>query len=952
MRKVLLSIAAVFAAIVSLNAQQTNINLGQNSQTSVTGCYFAIYDFGGLNGGYQPNRDDHITIHSSDPTNHAVQVNVDLQSFDVDCSDTLFIYNGPTVDPATLLAVLTNCITDSMGSLALTYTATIQNAAGCLTIRFKTDGSGEGDGFVITTGCVRPCQRVEVEFDPVLSSKVPHLEADGWKYIDVCPGEELHLVAKGVYPDNGYSYQQTDATSKFLWDLGYEFFEEVGMNVLDYEFMEGRGYDISVSVTDSMGCYTYMPQIFRVRTSSNPIKKVMNLRDACHGTEVQVPVGYEWMAALQLDTISNEQSTTLKVSDTIYLPDGIMCGTPPTCSYVSPVTFTSFSPTATIQSPNDLLYVRISMEHSYVGDIWIRLTCPNQQYVSIMKKYDFGYSTCTSSIPPQEKGWLAGDNSESAYFGIPIDQYGSATCIPTGLGTCWNYCWSNATNQGYQYAPGSYVYRTASVHNNSVDSTNVAQMTNVYHPDGDFSNLIGCPLNGVWSIEVMDGYGQDDGYVCGWEIALDPELLPQNWSYNCVLDTAWVTGPGAAQGTTFVPDTAGIITYNVYVQDNLGCIYDTITHINVVNKPEPKLGEDFNICAGDIVTLNPHYNTDQYPDVTTTYTWNTGDQTETIEVISAGDYSVRCQTRSQSGLVCTGYDSIHIDIYESPNFDFDAPQLSGCAPLTLRIENNSTPADSYFEWYLVTHDDFGNMRVLYSSTEHSPVFRLEEAGTYSILLKATTPDGCKDSVRLWNYVTVNEQPIAAFAADPEISLISESLGNVEFINQVDPAFVPQAANWSYYWDFGDGNTDSTYSPTHTYSSWGDYDVTLTVQSSSGCKSEISHTVVVEQDLIFPNVITPNGDNINDVFAIENLNTNVNAEDPDGYRNNRLQVFDRWGKKVYDAKNYDTYAKDGQIHMGEKVFDANGLSDGVYYYSFHYKGKAKTITFNGSITIVR
>jgi len=25
---------------------------------------------------------------------------------------------------------------------------------------------------------------------------------------------------------------------------------------------------------------------------------------------------------------------------------------------------------------------------------------------------------------------------------------------------------------------------------------------------------------------------------------------------------------------------------------------------------------------------------------------------------------------------------------------------------------------------------------------------------------------------------------------------------------------------------------------------------------------------------------------------------------------------------------------------------------VYYYSFHYKGKAKDITFNGSITIIR
>ncbi|MBQ3735280.1 MAG: gliding motility-associated C-terminal domain-containing protein, partial [Bacteroidales bacterium] len=82
------------------------------------------------------------------------------------------------------------------------------------------------------------------------------------------------------------------------------------------------------------------------------------------------------------------------------------------------------------------------------------------------------------------------------------------------------------------------------------------------------------------------------------------------------------------------------------------------------------------------------------------------------------------------------------------------------------------------------------------------------------------------------------------------------------------------------------------------------------------------------------------------------NTNINPEDPDGYRNNRLQIFDRWGKKVYDAKNYDTYAKDGTIYPGLQVFDGSGLTDGVYYYSFQYKGKAKTITFNGSITIVR
>lgn len=949
MKKIVLSIVAIFLVVISLNAQ--TINLGQGTQTSYTGCNFTIYDIGGLNDNYQPNRDDHITIYSNDPTNHAVQISVDVPSFDVDDSDTLFVYNGATVDPSTLLAALTNSEIDYTGAQTLIYTATIQNSEGCLTIRFKTDGSGEGAGFVITTKCERPCQRVQVEFEPTLSSKVPKLDSDGWFYIDVCPGEELHLVAKGVYPDNGYSYHQSDATSTFLWDLGYDFIEEVGQTTLDYEFPEGRGYDISVSITDSMGCYSYMPQIFRIRTSSNPIKKVMDLRDACTGSEVNVPVGYEWMAALQVDTITNEQLTTLKVADTIFLPDGIECGTPPSCSYVSPVTFTSFSPTATIQSPNDLLYVRISLEHSYIGDIWIKLTCPNQQYVSIMKKYDGGSSDCSGQIPSSQKGWSSGSNSTTAYFGLPVDDY-VIGCTPSPMGICWNYCWSNATNQGYQYAAEDYVYRTSSVHNGSVDSTNVALMTNVYHPDGDFANLIGCPLNGVWSIEVMDGYSVDNGYICGWEIALDPSLLPQNWSYHCILDSAWVEGPGASQGTSFVPDSAGVIPYKVFIKDNLGCIYDTITHIQIVENPDPNIGEDFKICAGDIVTLDPHYNTESSEGVTTSYLWNTGDKTETIEVISAGEYSVRCQSRSQSGLVCTGYDTIRVDIYESPQFDFTAPELSGCAPLTLKIENNSTPADSYYEWYLVTHDDFENMRVLYTSNQKSPIFRLEEPGVYSILVKATTPDGCVDSMALWNYINVNEQPIAAFAANPEISILSESLGNVNFINQVDPAFVPQASGWTYLWDFGDGSTDSIASPQHTYSSWGDYDVVLTVQSLSGCKSEISHTVVIEQDLIFPNVITPNGDNINDVFAIENLNTNVNPEDPDGYRNNHLEIFNRWGKKVYDAKNYDTYAKDGQIYKGLKVFDANGLQDGVYYYSFHYKGKAKTITFNGSITVVR
>lgn len=943
--KKILSLFALLCGVLAMNAQV--ITLGVSTQTSVTGCSVSVYDNGGLNGNYSPNMDNYVTICSNDANNHSVRVNLELASFDVDCSDTLFIYDGQSInDP--LLVALTSCITDSITSPTLSYAATVYNTSGCLTIRFKTDSEAEGAGFALTTDCVRPCQRINVILDTVASNKVPHLEADGYLYLDVCPYDIIHLVAHGDYVDNGYSYVQSDATSTFHWDMSWETIDTLGGNAIDYQFPEGRGYDVAISISDSAGCESYIPYTFRVRTSSNPIREVLDFPEVCAGTEVELSVGYDFISALQVDTIGSEQLTALSVADTIFLPDGQPCGNPPSCSYVSPVTFTSFSPAATIQSANDILFVRINIEHSYIGDIWIKLTCPNQQFVSILKKFSGGSSSCSGQIPASEWGWN-GTGNASAYLGSPVDDSGG-NCTPTPMGQCWNYCWSNATNQGYTYSNNYYVYQGGGSLS-SIDSTNTALMTNVYHPDGSFANLIGCPMNGTWSIEVMDGFSIDNGYLCGWEIALDPALLPQDWSYDVVVDSVWLDGPGA-NGPVVVPDSAGFMTYNIHVMDELGCIYDTVNHMEVVGHPEPNLGPDFNICYGDITVLDPHYDQDGAEGQTTAYHWSTGDETKTIEALTAGDYFVHIATTSESGLTCEGSDTIHLDMFEKPILNFDLPELSGCAPLNLRIENNSTPEGSSFAWYIMTIDDFGNLNTAYSSTLTSPTFQLKDPGLYSVAVKMITPDGCRDSITMWNYIEVNPQPLAEFEADPAISMLNENGGVVNFVNYADPSIVTGGSG-SFYWDFGDGTIDSThFDDPHTYTTWGDFNVTLHVESNSGCSSEITHTVVIEQDLIFPNVITPNGDGINDVFAIENLNTNVNPEDPDGYRNNRLMIHDRWGNKVYDAKNYDTYANDGTIYPGSQIFDGSGLSDGTYFYTFHYKGKAKTITYNGSLTIIR
>lgn len=73
-------------------------------------------------------------------------------------------------------------------------------------------------------------------------------------------------------------------------------------------------------------------------------------------------------------------------------------------------------------------------------------------------------------------------------------------------------------------------------------------------------------------------------------------------------------------------------------------------------------------------------------------------------------------------------------------------------------------------------------------------------------------------------------------ARADFSLTTDTQGNVSFTN------LSVNAN-SFHWDFGDGTTDTTASPAHTYATFGNYAVTLVV--SNGCTSDtLTDTVEV------------------------------------------------------------------------------------------------------------
>ncbi|MCK9163747.1 MAG: gliding motility-associated C-terminal domain-containing protein [Bacteroidales bacterium] len=106
----------------------------------------------------------------------------------------------------------------------------------------------------------------------------------------------------------------------------------------------------------------------------------------------------------------------------------------------------------------------------------------------------------------------------------------------------------------------------------------------------------------------------------------------------------------------------------------------------------------------------------------------------------------------------------------------------------------------------------------------------------------------------------------------------------------------------------------------------------------GCDSIIYLDLQVDYAM-FPNVVTPNGDGVNDIFEIHNL------IDQDAFPENELIIYSRQGKKIYQAKN---------IKSREDFWDPQKTrsTDGTYFYRFFGKRPDKTLEFNGSIEILR
>ncbi|HNQ28321.1 MAG TPA: gliding motility-associated C-terminal domain-containing protein, partial [Aquaticitalea sp.] len=102
---------------------------------------------------------------------------------------------------------------------------------------------------------------------------------------------------------------------------------------------------------------------------------------------------------------------------------------------------------------------------------------------------------------------------------------------------------------------------------------------------------------------------------------------------------------------------------------------------------------------------------------------------------------------------------------------------------------------------------------------------------------------------------------------------------------------------------------------------GLYEVEVTF-NETGCTSTVGQQVVVLENCIIPQGISPNGDGKNDTFDLSGFNVT------------KIEIYNRYGTLVYSKDNY-TDEWHGQSNNGDE------LPVGTYFYTIVYEGGAKT-----------
>ncbi len=368
---------------------------------------------------------------------------------------------------------------------------------------------------------------------------------------------------------------------------------------------------------------------------------------------------------------------------------------------------------------------------------------------------------------------------------------------------------------------------------------------------------------------------------------------------------------------------------------------------------------DTTVCRGETIFLNASGGT--------AYQWlQEGNVVGTSSVLPVQiDSTQTYQVRFTNNEGCSELRNIEVTTFPeiAPSFQFVYEEQC-VAPFRIRFENTGKGYEQ-FTW-LINGEEVSN-------SQDTLRFSFAEEGDYTITLRVEAENPCNYSLEYRELIPINftnivvsedtticfgesvtlqAQGLETFVWQPSNSLSNSTIANpiasptstttytlttanadCSFTEEVTISVVPEIdlsfgytlepscgelptvrfTNTSegaaaYFWEFGDGVTTTNEGPTttHRYTNEGTFTITL-LGVNENCQERIEQPITVAPFLP-PNAFSPNGDMYNEVFDLGEQGKGV-----------RLEIFNRWGERVYQADNY------------QNTWDGGNLAEGVYFY---------------------
>lgn len=338
-------------------------------------------------------------------------------------------------------------------------------------------------------------------------------------------------------------------------------------------------------------------------------------------------------------------------------------------------------------------------------------------------------------------------------------------------------------------------------------------------------------INYIVSLSVTDSLGCTD-FMARSYYAASGNSVQANTRRGCAGDSIaftnggmnfvsylWDFGDGTtstAENPTHVYPDSGSFQITLTVTDSLGCVITyNLPYPVIISKPVA----DFSYVINQSPCQSTVVNFTNLSTGAENYTWNFGNghystlQNPTFGFTISGSHSVSLIVTTAG---CSDTHTVSNFVYFPwLRVNFGYTQSSDCFPVTVTYADSSLDAVSWL-W------DFGDGT---TSSLQNPVhvFYSEPAGP--VTLTATDMYGC---VRILSKPNIDVMLIAVSASDtigcsPHLVSLSDSSYNVS----------------SWLWDFGDGTTSTLQNPDHLYAVNGNFIVSLTATSVSGCSQTIT-----------------------------------------------------------------------------------------------------------------